>query len=476
MENQLIPSEEYRKILEYLKDGILVISGKGVILYCNKALCKIYNVSAYEIIGKDFQYLIDHNIIDHSFVGMVLSTKRKITYSQTVKSGSNIINTSIPVFDNLGQIQYIIEQSKYVTEIEDYDPKYSSDNKHKENIYQPITSYDQKLAEFKSIAMQNIYKLVDNMAPKNINILILGESGTGKSKLASRIHVNSARKGGPFITINCSTIPENLIESELFGYIKGAFSGASQTGKQGLVELSNGGTLFLDEIGELPLSIQAKLLQLVQDKTYLPVGGVNAKQVDTRIIAATNQDIPTLIANGKFREDLYYRLAVVTITMPPLNSRTEDMGLLLNYFANKFNIKHDLDISFSKETIQILCNYNWPGNIRELEHLVEFLILNSQEKYIVPDMLPNNILNYTGCRHSQQIQEKMNELERKDYDLVNKIEESDVQLDFDKLIQEEEGRLIRKYYKIYNTSYKLATKLNISQTKASRLIRKYIIY
>lgn len=450
-----IQFNSYGLILENLTNGILVYNNEGFLVYCNNALCELYNVASSEILGKTWKDLKSHGYIDNSFVDLVITTKKKITYLQVLKNGKKVVNTASPILNDEGKLQFIIEQCQSLEDLEFYSDKEIPIDKGTIDYERPSEKQDTPIAEFKSTVMQNIYNIADNMSTKNINILILGSSGTGKSQLAQRIHNNSSRNKGPFVTINCSTIPGNLIESELFGYMKGAFSGASHTGKKGLVEIANQGTLFLDEIGELPLELQSKLLQLVQDKTYLPIGGVQPKQIDTRIIAATNQDIPALIGDGRFREDLYYRLAVVTIMMPPLKNRPEDILQLIRHFSTAFNIKHDTNISFSEETVQVLCNYSWPGNIREMEHLLEFLILNSNESYITPHMLPLNI----GSR------ENLVPICASDYEGIGS---------FTDFLESQESSLINGLYSKYNTSYKMAYRLDISQSTANRLIRKYV--
>ncbi|WP_206457922.1 sigma-54 interaction domain-containing protein [Anaerovorax sp. IOR16] len=484
--NELFPNN-LNHIWDYLMDGILLLNNNGEIIFYNKALLNLYKLPKSEMNTKKPQDLLENHDMNHSFLELALKAKKQITYEQTLKNQKMIITTLTPILDLNDTVTLIIAHCRNFDDLKFYAPNSSLFNlpippQQKKNKPQVLPT----LAEFKSPAMQNIYRLADNMASKNINILILGNSGTGKSQLAQRIHQNSPRKEGPFVTINCSTIPENLIESELFGYVKGAFSGALNTGKKGLVEVANEGTLFLDEIGELPFSLQSKLLQLVQDKTYLPIGGVHPKQVDTRIVAATNKDILSLISQGTFREDLYYRLAVVTILMPSLAERIEDILLLIRHFSNIFNLKHDTNVVFSKDTLEILCHYSWPGNIRELEHLIEFLILNSQDKYITPNMLPNNI--YSNSLKTQNSINTFTEevlVSQNDKDSNSEATfKEDTSIDsfsnlseiesFESFLEAQEERLINALYPYYNTSYKLASRLKISQSKASRLIRKYI--
>lgn len=465
MDIRNLDRQDFDTVLDHLSDGILVSDRWGRILYCNKPFCNLYKLSKREVVGNNVKDLAGEHSMDFSLTELALRTKKKISGKSVSKYGKPLVSTISPILEKDGSVQYIIEQHRSIEELQFYAPDAFESS---ENPESP-TGFPSALAHFTSPAMQNVYKLADNMAPKNINILILGGSGTGKSQLAKRIHGNSLRKEGPFVTIDCSTIPQNLIESELFGYLKGAFTGASHSGKQGLVDVANGGTLFLDEIGELPLELQAKLLQLVQDKSYMPIGGVHSRRVDTRIIAATNRDIPKLIAEGKFREDLYYRLAVVTIVMPPLKERPEDIRLLVRHFSNVFNLKHETNVAFSRETLDLLCSYTWPGNIREMEHLIEFLILNSHDKYITPYMLPTNILG----QQPHQLPVCEGPASAADSPLSN----SDSYASFsslDEFMEIQEAALIKALYQDFNTSYKLAARLNISQSKASRLIRKYM--
>lgn len=238
-----------------------------------------------------------------------------------------------------------------------------------------------------SRAMQQVMQRVAKVAPTNASVLINGESGTGKEVIAKALHRGSERTNGPFIAVNCAAIPQNLIESELFGHIKGSFTGAIKD-RKGKFTLADGGTLFLDEIGELPIDLQPKLLRALQEQAFEPVGGTT-QQVDVRVVAATNRDLEEAMENGEFREDLYYRLAVVPMELPPLRERKEDIPLLLDYFLKKQ--KAGVGVRFSEEVINFLTSYNWPGNVRELENVVEqMLILRHGDLLQISD-LPQRI-------------------------------------------------------------------------------------
>lgn len=242
---------------------------------------------------------------------------------------------------------------------------------------------------YRSKAMDEVLKNALKVAESDATVLILGESGVGKELIAELIHKNSPRKDEPLLKINCAGIPDSLLESELFGYRKGAFTGATFD-KKGKFELADGGTIFLDEIGDMPLNLQAKILRAIQFKEIEPIGG-QPKNVDVRIIAATNKKLEDLVKQGKFREDLYYRLFVVPIYVPPLRERKEDIYVLVEHFLEKFNAKYKKSVSISKSVMNILENYDWPGNIRELENLIERLVITSSDLFISPDNLPEHI-------------------------------------------------------------------------------------
>jgi two-component system response regulator HydG len=240
-----------------------------------------------------------------------------------------------------------------------------------------------------SEALHKVIEAIDKVAPTSANILITGESGTGKELVARAIHYNSRRTSAPFIPVNCGGIPEGLLESELFGYVKGAFTGATET-RAGFFQTADGGTIFLDEISETSLSMQVKLLRVLQDKEVCMVGANRTRKVDVRILAATNKDLLSLIKKGSFREDLYFRLNVITIALPPLRERGDDILILINHFAKKYaGEMGKKSPRFSEKTLQVLIDYYWPGNVRELENVIQHLVVMSDGSLIeVPDLPP----------------------------------------------------------------------------------------
>ncbi|MEG2212930.1 MAG: sigma 54-interacting transcriptional regulator, partial [Clostridiales bacterium] len=307
----------------------------------------------------------------------------------------------------------------------------------------------------KSDAFVSRVETARQVAPTNANVLLLGETGTGKTLMAKYIHQNSKMKDGPFFTINCAAIPEYLLESELFGHKKGAFTGAIAD-KKGIFDLADQGTLFLDEIGEIPMHIQAKLLQAIQERCFLPVGGRSYHQVTARILSSTNCNLAEAVKKGKFRSDLYYRLNVIEIEMPPLREREGDISALAKFFLDRFNEQYKTYHSLDPAGMELLEQYAWPGNIRQLQNFIERLVLMVKEERILPSHFPSSI-------HQDGIPVATLAIDRP-LEQVDSLANS--------LAQIEKKRILEAMAR-YGSSRKVAEALDISQSKASRLIRKY---
>lgn len=309
-----------------------------------------------------------------------------------------------------------------------------------------------------SNSMMGVLRNSSKISKTDITALILGETGVGKEGIAKYIHYNSKRKDNAFITINCGAIPENLIESELFGYEPGAFTGANKGGKIGLFQLADGGTIFLDEVGELPLTTQVKLLRVLQEKQIEKVGGVESISVDIRIIAATNKDLKKLIDMKLFREDLYYRLSVFPIVIPPLRERKEDIKLLIDYFTSEINEKYNTKCNFSENALECLYNYEWPGNVRELKNIVERQIIMNESNIIYKRNLDQEIKN---TKIEQDYMLSMNNYSIKGYSLKEIIDKIEIEIIEDalerygnvrtaaKALQIDPSTLIRKKQKYF---------------------------
>ncbi|WP_366922297.1 sigma 54-interacting transcriptional regulator [Metallumcola ferriviriculae] len=304
----------------------------------------------------------------------------------------------------------------------------------------------------KSREYSTLIDLIKRVSAVDTTVLITGETGVGKNNIAKYIHQLSERHNEAFVHVNCGALPEPLIESELFGYKKGAFTGANSTGKTGLVAMADKGTLLLDEIGELPLSLQVKLLQFLQDKTYLPVGDTKVCSADVRVIATTNRDLTDMIKAGAFRSDLFYRLDVLSIKVPPLCERKDDIFPLLYHYLKKFNSHYGQKRKFKPEVLDILYNYDWPGNIRELENLVERLVITSLNEEISAYDLPEKFQN--------REQEAVN-IELKKGETLPEI------------LEQLERKTIENAYLTYKTTRKTAKALGITQSSLMRRLKKY---
>ena len=252
-----------------------------------------------------------------------------------------------------------------------------------------------------SAPMHEVFEIVKQVAPAKTTVLITGESGTGKELIAQSIHQLSGRSGS-FIAVNCSALPANLLESELFGHEKGAFTGASER-KKGRFELADGGTLFLDEIGEIDLTVQVKLLRVLESRTFERIGGVESIKTSARILTATNKNLRKLVEEGKFREDLYYRLDVVSVHLPPLRERTEDIPLIIQHFIDEFSTESGIKKEISEKTINILCSYSWPGNVRELKNCIERMFVLSREAVIQPSSIPPHIMEQVEPNYNSRV-------------------------------------------------------------------------
>ncbi|WP_235667412.1 sigma-54 interaction domain-containing protein [Clostridioides difficile] len=468
--------EFYQKILEASHDEICVSDDRGIIIYCNKAFEENYGLKKEDILGKNVSFLEDSGYSTKSPIPIVLKTKTKFSLEQDTQTGKKLIITATPIFDENGNLEFTVENCRDITELNNIKNKLEDTKKQVkkyksevETLYRTALRIEDTVI-MDGIVMRPIINTVNHVSKTDVSVLLLGESGTGKSSLARYIHHNSNRSNGPFITINCATISPQLLESELFGYTSGAFTGASTKGKVGLVELANGGTLFLDEIGDIPQNLQAKFLQLIQDRTFTPVGSLKNKKVDIRIISATNVDLVSKVKEKKFREDLYYRLNVIEIKLPPLRERRDNLVEIIKYYFNRYSSDFNLNKTISKEAMDAIANYRFPGNIRELQNIIQKILLTCTDNHITIDDLPNiltkniHITNNGNKTHISQIN-KVIISDSKSTNYKNK--------NFDTLIKEYEKNIILDAYEKFGSSYKVAKHLEISQSKANRLIRKY---
>ncbi len=333
------------------------------------------------------------------------SSKKKISFiAVPIKSGNRVIGV-LAVDKPLDKKESLDEHTKFLTMVSallghtiklfnQFNKEKEKLEKDKEYLQSQIKNIISKTGIDKIIGrskkLLEIIGIIKDVAPTSATVLLIGESGVGKEVFAKAIHENSTRKDKPFIKINCAAIPEELLESELFGYEKGAFTGATST-KKGKFELANGGTIFLDEIGDMPLLLQSKLLRVLQEKEIERLGGTKPIKIDVRIIAATNKDLEKMVIEGTFREDLYYRLNVISVHIPPLRERKEDIPPLVYYFLEKFNKEYGKNLKITDELMEVLINYDWPGNVRQLQNTLERMVILAKGEYLTPENLPTDI-------------------------------------------------------------------------------------
>ena len=446
--------QELDAILESIHDDILIADGQGKILKVSKSFVDVYGIEEDQILGKTVFDMEQQGIFKPSVISRVLQTNQKITMRQRNNRDRDLIVTALPVRDENGEIIKVVSFTRDLTDFLNLQEQYSE-------LESKVEKYTAEIEELRNMSMdlegivaksaksQDILHTIHRIAPFDANVLLTGESGVGKSMFAKMIHKRSKRAEYPFIEINCGAIPENLLESELFGYEGGSFTGANKEGKIGLIELAQKGTLFFDEIVEMPLNLQVKLLNVIQNKTIKRVGGTKDIQVDFRLIAASNKNFKQQIEEKQFREDLYYRLNVITIEILPLRQRREDIVPLALYFIDKFNKHHQLNKSFSRKVFDRMVAYDWPGNIRELENITERLLLTTENEMVDEKDLPEDM------RHKA---EPMTELY--DRSLTDAIEAL-------------EKHMICNAYEKYGTTVGVAEALGISQPTAVRKIRKY---
>ena len=440
-----------------LADDMMLSDARGVILRVSETYEKNFGFAHNSIVGRSAFDLEADGTFSPCITADVIRQKRKITATQTIKHlHKNVMTVGIPLFDAAGELKYVMCFNTVSME------QINSIQRNYRRLQDSLQQYSQEIAElrtrstatslvFKSAPMQRLWTLMQNTANTRANILITGETGVGKSAVAKAIHAMSNRAAGPFIEVNCAVLHENLIESELFGYEKGAFTGAASSGKIGKIELANHGTLFLDEIGELPPHIQSKLLQLIQEKTIERLSGTRKIELDFRLLVATNRDLEDAVRRGLFRSDLFYRLNVIRIHIPPLRRRQEDILPLAHQFLSRFSEEYGKVLSLSPRFMSFLEQYSWPGNVRQLENLMERMAITVQDPvidviHLPPEYAGETLPHVPLPAQTGTLPERMDAYE---------------------------GQIIRESYSRCGTTVAVARELGISQATAARKIAKY---
>ena len=386
----------FTSILDTISDGVFISDAMGTTLYVNQMYADLVGVPARDLRGKNVRDLVSEGFFDLALNPEVVRTGKPATYMQKLKDGKNVVISGSPVFDDKGRDCLVVTFVRDETRLAELNEQTGEQRKLIKEINDKLAFVAQSQGRdlepvFSSSAMQSVAMELKRYASTDATVLIMGETGVGKDVFARLTHRWSRRKDKILLKVDCGGISETLTESEIFGYVPGAFTGASSKGKPGYFEIADGSTIFLDEVGELPLSMQTRLLRVLQDNEIVRVGSSQPRKVDVRIIAATNRNLEECVEAGTFRRDLFYRLNVGTVRIPPLRERPEDVRVLAALFLRQYTTKYRKKLAFMDITLDMLAQYRWPGNVRELQNLVHSLVITRQGPRISPRDLPSNI-------------------------------------------------------------------------------------
>lgn len=451
-------------ILESINDAIYITDQAGTTLWINTVSETMFCLPRSVIIGRNVRDLERNGVFKPSVILKALKEGKNVSVVQEVAEGRRYIATGHLVKNKEDKVIAAVAHSRDITEvvknatklqeIEELLDKYSTYIRKLTNMRENRDGVEYINFGWKSNSRITVNKIIEKIAAVDTMSLIVGETGSGKSLTAERIHSLSKRRTRPFVEINCASIPESLLESELFGYEKGSFTGATSKGKPGLIKAAEGGTLFLDEIGEMPLHLQAKILHFLQSKTYLPIGARKPEQADVRIIAATNRDLESMVTEGTFRSDLFYRMNVLTVKIPALRESRNDIKDLAIYYLNLFNDKYNKQKYFSDGVVKTFLQYAWPGNVRELENLIERLVILSEDELIEEKDLPQKMM-------------KQN--------IISNVPYHSNKTTMPEILEEMEKKMIIDAIEKENSTRKAAKFLGVTQSLLMRRIRKYNI-
>ena len=450
----------WRNMLDNLSDGILITDAEGNVLIYNQAWLELGvtggGIQIPEGVMNVYRFPRMHDNKKVMAVRVLESGKTCVDIFQT--PGKRVlISKGQPVFDEEGCLRFVTVNIRDLSAILSLRDTENNAQQIRKLYNKYIKDAEKNTASVPVVInpqMAALYEKCLTVSSVDATVIILGESGTGKEVMANYIYEHSSRKDKPFLSINCGAIPENLLESELFGYEPGAFTGANKNGKIGFFEAANTGTLFLDEIGELPMTMQVKLLRVLETHKITRIGSTKEIDIDVRLITATNCNLVENVKKGLFRSDLYYRINVVSLTIPPLRERPEDIIALSNHFLDIFNIQYNRIKKISYDGFQILTEYSWPGNVRELRNVIEQLVILSPDE-VVPEAVIRSVL---GESDNEDAEVKVHHIDTLEH-----------------VLEDAERQLFQMAYKKYKTTRGVAKALGISQTSAVRKLNKYII-
>jgi PAS domain S-box-containing protein/TyrR family helix-turn-helix protein len=460
-------------IIDSAYDGILVTDPLGVVTRVNPAMCRFSGLAEGSFIGRHLTELENLGVFkENSITWKALQEKREVIGLQRYPTGQEHIVSAVPIIEESGEIKGTVATIRDMTELAKMREELSMIQKRSKQYQMELLKLRKQVLSDEVIAvspkMVNVFDLAGRVADFDSTVLILGESGVGKEVLANFIHKNSRRSESPFVKINCGALPEDLLESELFGYEAGAFTGANRSGKKGLFEAAEGGVILLDEIGEMSTSLQVKILRVLQEQEFTRVGGIEPIQVNCRIIAATHRNLRERIQQGLFREDLFYRLYVVPIEIPPLRERLEDIPAMIQYFLNRYNHKHGTKKVIDPEVIRTLQNYSWPGNVRQLSNLIERLVVTILDSTIRIHDLPDDVMSLQTPLSAHQSALLMNPVEP--VKKLSVLEKTDTNNNAFNVMERD---LIVQALSRYGSIRKVGKALGVSHTTVIKKMRKY---
>ena len=389
-------AEHVQHLLDLFEDGIFISDRNGTAMTVNRMYEQLIGLKKEDICGKHVSYFVKEKIFDVVVNPEVVRTGKPVTSMQKIHGSKKVMLRGYPVLDALGEVRLVVTFVRDITMITQFQEQIAQQKEIIESFMERLEVLQEPTRRgdqiFEDAAMKYAVTLLERVAGTDATILLLGETGVGKDLLARIAHDASLRQEKVFLKVDCGSIAANLIESELFGYMPGAFSGASAKGKPGYFEVADGGTIFLDEIGELPMLMQTRLLRVLQDNEVMRVGAFKPRKVDVRVIAATSRNLEKDIERGRFRSDLYYRLNVATITIPPLRKRREDIAPLAKLFLQRYSAKYKKKFHFSPEVPAALEAYTWPGNVRELQNMIQNIVITKDPPLICLRDLPSQVL------------------------------------------------------------------------------------
>ncbi len=456
-------NQKLESILDSSSESIWVIDGDGTVVRINRKSETLLNIRAEEVVGKHYKALVSSGIVDLSVTRKAFQTRRTVTMMQkALRTGRSLLVTSTPVFDDEGKISMVIVNERDLTQLNRLQQELEQVRGETDRIREAMTALNLKeLRDQEIIAgskeMQEVLVAALKLSRIHVStILILGESGTGKGLLAKFIHMNSLNKKGPFVQINCAALPETLLEAELFGYEKGAFTGARDQGKIGLFEMAQGGTLFLDELGELSQMVQAKLLKCLEDKEVFHLGGLKPIKINCTVIAATNVDLVDQVNHKRFRQDLYFRLNTFTLTLPPLRRRPEDILELTMFFLEKYNNEYGMERRISSRGLERLQSYPFPGNVRELKNAIKKSVVMSETN------LMDTVLDATTAAMTPR-----------GGAMAYPVSPEDGKQSFDEMVMAFEKELLIRTISHCTTTRAIASHLGMTQSQVMRKLKKH---